>query len=95
MSVNDVLPVKRVKNEERYHVTKTSYFVIYLVILSKGEVDGERCWIWNNAGLRVLTGLWRDPVYLYGRRNLVTLERSSLMKERGNISLDSCAVYLK
>lgn len=35
------------------------------------------------------------PVYLYGRRNLVTLERSSLMKERGNISLDSCAVYLK
>lgn len=35
------------------------------------------------------------PPYLYGRRNLVTLERSSLMKERGNISLDSCAVYLK
>lgn len=35
------------------------------------------------------------PVYLYGRRNLETLERSSLMKERGNISLDSAAVYLK
>lgn len=38
-------------------------------------------------------GPW--SLYLYGRRNLVTLERSSLMKERGNISLDSCTEYLK
>lgn len=54
------------------------------------------CWSWSDAGLQgSLAGLWRGAVYLYGRRNLVTLERSSLMKERGNISLDSCTVYLK
>lgn len=43
----------------------------------------------------LLTRTADGPVYLYGRRNLETLERSSLMKERGNISLDSAAVYLK
>lgn len=54
------------------------------------------CWIWNDAGLQgSLAGQWSGAVYLYGRRNLVTLERSSLMKERGNISLDSCTEYLK
>lgn len=44
---------------------------------------------------RILNGMVEGPAYLYGRRNLVTLERSSLIKERGNISLDSAAVYLK
>lgn len=43
----------------------------------------------------LLTRTADGSVYLYGRRNLETLERSSLMKERGNISLDSAAVYLK
>ncbi len=42
-------------------------------------------------------GSWKEcsGFYLYGRRNLETLERSSLIKERGNISFDSCTVYLK
>ena len=63
---------------------------------TRAEVKGWGVWkrvIEELQGKEVRDG--GVPVYLYGRRNLVTLERSSLMKERGNISLDSCAVYLK
>lgn len=49
----------------------------------------------TQGGRHLSRRLSGGAVYLYGRKNLVTLERSSLMKERGNISLDSCAVYLK
>lgn len=86
-----MLLIKGVKDEERHYVTNRANIVKGDVTLYDGQERIRKEWGRGGA----LTGRWRYPDYLYGLRNLVTLERSSLMKERGNISLDSCAVYLK
>ena len=48
--------------------------------------------IWQECKV---TQNWVPLDYLYGRRNLETFDRSSFINDLGNISFDSCAVYLK
>lgn len=66
-----------------------------------GGSDSQLCWLQRQtAASHQPTGrTWhrvaRGRAHLYGLKNLDTLERSNRMKDLGNISRDSWAVYLK